>query len=52
MSTTSVPGPSAADCSSAARSPAALVISTSSGVATTGTPLITSTEKPTSGIRI
>jgi hypothetical protein len=29
-----------------------LLISTSSGVATTGTPLITSIEKPASGIRI
>src|SRR5580693_9664183 len=54
MSTTSLPGPGpcAAASSSAARNPSALVISISSGVTTTGTPLTTSTENLASGIRV
>src|SRR6201994_455639 len=52
MSTTSLPGPCAAASSSAARNPSALVISTSSGVTTTGTPLTTSIGNLTSGIRV
>ena len=52
MSTTSVPGLPAAASSSTPRSLAALVMSTSSGVTTTGSPLIISTGNPASGIRV
>src|SRR5436305_14392915 len=51
MSTTSVPRPPAAASSSASRSLAALVMSTSAGVTTTRSPLIVSTGNPASGIR-
>src|SRR5215472_13670722 len=51
MSTTSVPCLAAAVSSRTPRSPAALVMSTSSGVTTTGTPLTISTGNPASGIR-
>src|ERR1051326_2538388 len=51
MSTTSVPGLAAAASSRTPRSLAALVMSTSSGVTTTGTPLTISTGNPASGIR-
>src|SRR5512135_1504309 len=52
MSTTSLPGPCLAASSKAASNPAALVISTSSGVTTTGTPLTISTGNLASGIRV
>src|ERR1700759_5534149 len=52
MSTTYPSGPRPAASSSAARSLSALVISISPGVTTTGTPLIISTEKLVSGIRV
>src|SRR5205823_9809448 len=48
MSTTTLPGPRPAASSSAARNPAALVMSISSGVTTTGTPLTISTANLTS----
>src|SRR5690242_18762745 len=50
MSTTSVPCLAAAVSSRTPRNPAALVMSTSSGVTTTGTPLTISTGNPVSGI--
>lgn len=51
-STTSLPGPCLAASSSVARNPSALVMSTSSGVTTTGTPLTISTGNLASGIRV